>query len=439
MNVASGFPNESIKESIVETPRLRQYQARMMALMLIGYAGYYLCRADYSVSTPLLIKQFHAQGVDKAFIGRIASLGTLAYAFGKFVSGSIADFAGGKRMFLAGMGGAIACTLLFGAGGLPLFTIAWAANRLIQSAGWVGMVKLTSKWFSYSTYGAAMGIISLSYLFGDFFSRLFLGRLIKAGFGWQHIFYVSAAVLGVIFVANLLLKEAPRTIGEAEPSANPANVFGAEGQQEDAGSLRDLLLPLLCSSTFWIVCALSFGFTLARETFGNWTPLYLVEVAHMDAGTAATYSSLFPLFGGLSVLLAGFLSDKLGRTGRAKIILTGLLLSIPLLLLMAFPVWLGGSVLLTLTLLGLVAFVLIGPYSFLAGAISLDFGGKKGSATAAGWIDGIGYIGGILAGEGVGKLSERFGWSGAFLALAGVTTLSCIAAGVYWRQQGKSI
>ena len=191
--------------SSAPTPRLRNWQTLTVALMLVGYAGYYLCRADLSVSNPLIIKEFHAQGVDKAFMGRIASIGTLAYAIGKFVSGSIADIAGGRRMFLLGMGGAIACTLLFGMGGLPFFTLAWALNRLIQSAGWVGMVKITSRWFSYSSYGAAMGLISLSYLIGDFFSRLFLGQFIHNGMGWRQVFVVSASVLGVIFIANLLL------------------------------------------------------------------------------------------------------------------------------------------------------------------------------------------------------------------------------------------
>jgi sugar phosphate permease len=66
---------------------------------------------------------------------------------------------------LLGSAGAIGCTALFAlGGGLPIFTLAWALNRLLQSTGWPGAVKLTSRWFSYSSYGAAMGFISLSYL-----------------------------------------------------------------------------------------------------------------------------------------------------------------------------------------------------------------------------------------------------------------------------------
>ena len=58
------------------------------------------------------------------------------------------------------------------------------------------------------------------------------------------------------------------------------------------------------------------------------------------------------------------------------------------------------------------AFLLIGPYSYLAGAISLDFGGKRGGATACGIIDGVGYLfGGVLAGNVVARLSGTR-WAG---------------------------
>ncbi len=421
-------------ETIPESPHMVLWQRVIIALLLVGYAGYYLCRADLSVSTPLLIKAFGPEGLDKAKLGGIVTLGTFGYVIGKFVNGSIADHLGGRKMFLLGMGGAVLATLVFSLGGIPLFTLAWFANRLIQSTGWVGMVKLTGRWFSFSKYGTVMGIISLSYLFGDFLSRVFLGHLITAGMGWRQVFWVSGAVLAVIFVVTFLfLKESPRDIGEQEPAANPANLFGEAGHDDKQGNLADLLGPLLRSPVFWVVCVLSFGFTLLRETFNNWTPDYLTEVAGMPDGAAATASSLFPLFGGLSVLACGYASDRLGNGGRALLILIGIVLSIPALLAFAYAP-LGHSPLLAETLLGLVAFVMLGPYSFLAGAVSLDFGGKRGSATAAGWIDGIGYIGGMIAGYGVGDLAEKHGWPAAFLMLTGFAVLSSIAAFVYWRQ-----
>jgi sugar phosphate permease len=88
----------------------------------------------------------------------------------------------------------------------------------------------------------------------------------------------------------------------------------------------------------------------------------------------------------------------------------------------------GGSVRMPVALVTAVAFFLIGPYSYLAGAIALDFGGRKAGATASGLIDGIGYLGGVLAGRGMAGLASSRGWSGAFLVLTGVAWCSSLAA-----------
>ena len=89
------------------------------------------------------------------------------------------------------------------------------------------------------------------------------------------------------------------------------------------------------------------------------------------------------------------------------------------------PVW----------LVGLVGFLMLGPYSYLAGAISLDLGGKQGGATACGIIDGVGYLGAILAGGSVARLSVDYGWAGAFQGLALVALFTSLAAAVFFHMQ----
>jgi OPA family glycerol-3-phosphate transporter-like MFS transporter len=410
----------------------------------VGYAGYYLCRSDFSVSLPLIIDELAAHGMTadqaKIRLGAITSVSVLAYAMGKFLLAGSADFLGGKRNFLIGMGGSILFTLLFSlGGGIPIFTLAWIGNRLVQSTGWAGMVKITSRWFSYSSYGAAMGIISLSYLFGDAAARQFMGFLIGHGFGWRGVFQVAAGTLLVIFVANLLLlKESRAEIGLAEPAVNPLNLFGAEGSDPKPSSLRDLLAPIYRSPAFWIVCALSLGTTLVRETFNTWTPTYFNQVVGYSKAEAAGMSAVFPLFGGVAVLLSGFWSDRLGRGGRSAIMFYSLLLSSVALFALG-SLRAGGGRGLPTVLVGLVGFLVIGPYAYLAGAIALDFGGKHGSATSSGIIDGVGYLGGILAGETVARISVSFGWTGAFLALAGVALLSSAAAAVLFMGQRRNV
>ena len=418
----------------VETRRghLRNWQMLTLTLLVVGYTGYYLCRSNLSVCMPLIIGELSTRGANanavRVMLGSVASLGILAYAIGKFPSGSLADFFGGRRNILCGMAGSIVFTLLFASSGsLAIFTLAWMGNRFVQSLGWAGAVKITSKWFPFQRYGTVMAILSLSFLFGDALAREFMGLLIARGFRWREVFATTAVILAALFaVCWLLLRESPADVGETAPPANPANLFGGAGNLGSPKSMHALLAPLLRSRVFWIACVLSLGTTILRETFGLWTPTYFTQAIGMTAAEAAANSALFPFFGGISVILCGWLSDRLGRNGRAALMLGGLILAgIALVVLGSSPV---HSRITSLTLVAMVAFLSIGPYSFLAGAISLDLGGRQGSGTASGIIDGIGYLGSVLSGDSMARISVDFGWSGAFFVLAVIAFLSSIAA-----------
>ena len=423
--------------------RLKLWQGLTVGLMVLGYAGYYLCRSNLSVMLLSIADELTARGlapsasVAKERLGWAVSLGTVGYAVGKFAAGSLVDLLGGRRNYLIGMAGAVACTILFALGGsIPVFTLVWFMNRLIQSLGWPGMIKITSRWFSYGSYGTVMGVISLSFLFGDALARAFMGRLIEAGFGWRGVFGVAAGVLGALWVLNfVLIRESPGELGLPEPETNPENLFGDLGQDPHPEAAGPLWATLARSPAFWIVCLISLGVTLLRETFNNWTPTYLVEGVGLDKGNAATMSALFPFFGGVSVLVAGILGDRFGRGMRAAVILTGMLLCSLTLGVLGESDFAGRSHE-ALVLVSAVAFLLIGPYSYLAGAISLDFGGKRGGATACGIIDGVGYLfGGVVAGKVVANLSVSLGWQGVFKTLAVVALLTSLVAALFLADQ----
>ena len=365
--------------------RVKFRRSLTLGLLVVGYAGYYVCRSDLPVTQLMIADDLAARGVghDEARLGlgTALSLGTLAYALGKPFAGPLADFRGGRAGFLGGMVGSIACTVAFASGGsLPAFTAIWAGNRLAQSLGWAGMIKVVSRWFGPRQYGSAMGIVSLSFLFGDAAARYVMGRLIGLGFGWRGIFLASAGVLAALWAINAaFLRESPAEVGLPEPDAGAESVYGEHGDDPRARGLRHLLAPLLASPAFWLVCGLSLGLTLLREAFNSWTPTYFAEGLGLSRADAAGASALFPFCGGLSVLLAGFLGDRLGRAGRAAIILVGLAfagLGLAALGLGDF----GGSPAGPIALVAGVAFCLLGPYSYLAGAISLDLGGKQGGA-----------------------------------------------------------
>jgi sugar phosphate permease len=423
-------------------PALRIRQTVTVLLLFGGYGALYFCRADLSVATPLLIEELGKHGVSHAEalirMGSIASLGVLAYALGKLFLTGLGDFWGGRINFLIGLGGAAAFTLMFASGlSLPLFTIAWIGNRLTQSIAWAGLIKVSSKWFDYSSHGMIIGILSISYLVGDAAARQWMGMLIEHGFGWRILFYFAAAVVGSFLIINyLFLRESRVDAGYVEAKPNPLNLFA--GSASRPKSIRELMLPLLRSRAFLLVCLLSLGCTIIRETFNLWTPVYLRDYLGYTMSNAARMSAIFPGVGAVSVLATGWLSDRLGVNGRSLIMFVGLsATAAALLVLMTMRSSSTGS-LLPLIAIGTIAFCLLGPYSYLGGAFALDFGGKQASAASSGIIDGVGYLGAVVAGDSIARVSVSFGWKGVFVALAVVSALAAIGAGFLYLLGAKA-
>ena len=432
---------EAVASSEQSRPLRLFWQSITIAVLATGYAGYYLCRSDLSVTLPIISAELVSGGMDPATarlrLGSIASVGVLAYALAKFASGSMADLGGGRRNFLLGMGGSAVFTLAFAltGGSLPLMTLAWVGNRGIQATGWAGIVKVASRWFSRKTYGTVMAVLSLSFLFGDAAARAFIALLLAQGWSWRGVFFMAASMLAALWLLTFcFLKETPLDIGQVEPEINPGNLYGSEGARSVPAGLPQLFGPMLRNPSFQVACFLSLGFTLVRETFNLWTPTYFTQVLGLSPAEAAAKSAVFPLVGGISVVLVGSLSDRLGSASRSMMMFGGLAASGAALLYLAFGRF--STVSAPIMLVALIGFLLIGPYSFLAGAVALDLGGRQGSATASGFIDGVGYLGGVLAGDSVARLSAAFGWSGAFIALGGVCFVSAAAA-LFYRTRGN--
>jgi OPA family glycerol-3-phosphate transporter-like MFS transporter len=435
----TGDPSVGGDSGVTRGDRLTRWQALTATTLLVGYAGYYVCRSNLSVAGPDLVREFADRGVDRAGLGGIVSAGILSYAVGKALTGIWGDFLGGRVTFIAGMMASAFLTVLFGfASAVPVFVAIWMANRFVQSCGWSALVKVAAHWFDPSRYGTVMACLSLSFLFGDALGRFLLGGLMQNGVGWRGVFFAAAATLTLIAGGSWwTLRDSPADVGLPEPPVSAANVFGAGGAASRPPSLAELLGPFLHSPSFWAICVISFSLTLIRETFNAWTPTYLVDVYGLSQADAAQTSSIFPFIGGVSVLLVGGVSDRVRSSVR-------LAMTAPLLALAAVALSMIGSRValdhqaVGLALVGSVAFLLIGPYSLLAGAMAMELGGRRGSSTAAGLIDAAGYLGAVLSGWGIGALAEHRGWTVAFRSLAAVAAGAVVATVCYCRLQPRT-
>jgi OPA family glycerol-3-phosphate transporter-like MFS transporter len=416
-----------------QTRSLRLKQLVVVLLLFGGYGSLYFCRADLAVATPLLVDALGRHGLSHGDaiirIGGVASLGVLAYGLGKLFLAGLGDLWGGRASFLIGILGATVFTLMFATGlSLPVFSIAWIGNRLTQSLSWAGLIKVSSKWFDFSSYGTIIGILSLSYLVGDAAARQWMGLLIERGYGWQALFYLAAGTSAVILLLNFLfLRESRVAAGFAEAKTNPLNLF--TDSEARPPSMRELLMPLLRSHAFLLVCLLSLGCTIIREAFNLWIPVYLRDYVGYSMSSAARMSAVFPAVGAVSVLATGWLSDRLGVNGRSLIMMVGLGATTAALIVLASIPASSSASLLPPVAIGVIALCLLGPYSFLGGALALDFGGKRAGAMSSGIIDGVGYLGAGAAGDSIARVSVSYGWQGVYLVLSAVSAIVALAAG----------
>lgn len=289
--------------------------------------------------------------------------------------------------------------------------------------GWGGIVKIVGQTFAPSQNGTIMGIVSIGFQLGGVASALFTGYLISTGASWQALFIWPAAILSAImFFSWITLSNEPiQDITNKRYESSYWNIKRPD-QLETVSSL--LSIPL-----FKLLLVFSFFTTLLRSVFLFWIPKFLVDIG-MKESSAVFGSSVFPLLGCLGVLGLGWYTDRHAKNGdRAHamwIMLTGLVICLASIAIMISDSNIDGT--LVVILLGLSGFFLLGPYSMSAGCLTLDIAGPKKASTAAGWIDGVGYIGGAFSVWMTGALSDRLGWDQVFWILCGMSLVATFIA-----------
>jgi len=414
--------------------RLKWWRNSTFLIMLFGYIGYYLIRKNLPAAFPLMEQAF---GYSNSQLGMIAASSELAYAFGKFVNGPLGDKIGGRKIFLIGMLGAIACNYLFAMGSnLVYFIVVWCICRYFLSMGWGGIAKTIGAWFEPEKNGTVMGWISLNFQFGGVISTLFAGYLVALGYGWEKLFIFPATVVCGVFVWSVYGSRAQPSdvIPEATDFGKSDSGKTSLANFESKENIRvfEIITTLLKMPLFRNLLVFSFMTTLLRSIFFFWTIKFLKDIGgdNIENSVAIFKSALFPFLGALGTILLGWYTDKHVKNGdRAQamwIMLSGLIFT---LLGITYCASLEHPPLnLIMLLVGFSGFFLLGPYSMSSGALTLDIAGSKGAGSCTGMIDGVGYLGGAIATWGAGKLSDTLGWSQVFGVLSFCAVLGVLAA-----------
>jgi sugar phosphate permease len=418
---------------------LRSWQLRVFGLLWTSYASYYLCRMNFAVAQPEMLREFTDWSA--AQIGLIPSVYAVFYAAGQFLNGQLGERLGARRMMT------VAMLLAAGTNGLFAFTSSfpvmlglWALNGFAQSAGWPLVVKTLSNWTTVSRRGTLIGLMSTCYQIGNVLAWLLAGVLCER-YGWRSAFWVPAAIMLPIAGAFvLLIRNDPRDVGfppvRDDLGGSGPTAAGAP-EADRTPSAGEILRMTLTSRVLWILGIGYFCMNSVRYAFMNWTVQYMTDFHGQNIKGSAFMAVALPLIGSLGAVSAGWASDRLFHKRRAPVCALMLFgLSGVCLAFLAIP---EGDWLLATALLGLAGFLVYGPDMLMSGAATVDLSHPKAAAAATGFTMCLGATGAIFSGAGVGALKDSMQgrWDAVFVVLAGLAVVSALLMVSIWNARPK--
>jgi OPA family glycerol-3-phosphate transporter-like MFS transporter len=403
------------------------------------YAAMYMARYNFPFANKSLSD---AYGWDKAQVGTIISTATLLYGVSALFNGPLADRFGGRRAMLIGALGAFGFNLAFGLGAylgflgkgpllLGYLASVWTLNMYFQSYSALALIKVNSGWFHVTERGVFSAIFGSMIQSGRAAVFALMTTSLVVALPWQWKFFLPAVVVLVMAVLTFLV---------VQDSPKDAGLEDFDPQDATSGDTEKITLGYVARRVFSNPIAITIAIAefctgLVRQGFEQWFPRYMQEAQHLALDN--------PIFqrGAIGVVLAGIagafmagtLSDWVFQSRRAPVAFIGYVLQIASL----YVVWRAPSLDAVIFAFILNSLAISMVHSMLSGTASMDFGGKRAAATAAGMFDGMQYVGGSVVGFGMGWMLERYGWGIWAPSMIGFSGVGAVLMAALWNARPR--
>ncbi len=407
----------------------RRYRLQMMLTIFAGYAGYYITRNNFSMAKPYLI---HDLGFSKGDVGLIGSMMMMAYGISKFIMGNVSDRSN-PRYFL-GTGLILSGLVNIFFGFLPsmfFMAVFWFANGWFQGMGWAPCARIMTHWFSDRERGTKMAIWNTAHNVGGMLAPALATLAFVIFCSWKGMFYFPAFIVIAIGVLVIVfLRDTPQSVGlpSIEEFRNDYPETSVDDRERELSS-KEILFNFVFNNRFlWILAFANVLVYMVRYGVLNWAPTYLTEVKGYTIANSGWQSILYESAGIPGMLLTGWVSDRFFRGRRSPVMVICMVVVTGALMLY----WLNpkGNYWLDSLALFLIGFLIYGPV-MLIGVSAVDLVPKKAAGTAGGFTGLFGYIGGIIAEAGIGRIAQH-SWDNGFIVLIVAAVISVALLSLTW-------
>ena len=438
--IPPAFRQELPEENIDSTYKRLRWQVFLG--IFIGYAGFYIVRKNFSMAIPFL-GEF---GFDKGELGIVLSMNAIAYAFSKFLMGSVSDRSNARVFLPLGLVLAslsmmfmIVPVVAFGPEhkmwAIALMTVVNFLVGWFNGMGWPPCGRVMTHWFSQNERGTMMSIWNCAHNVGGavvgpmaaygaiWFGSWFYGTQSAYYFLIGTYIFPAAVAMLIALLAFSLIRDTPQSCGlpSVEKYRNdfPKNY---SVHSEEVLSSRDIFMKyVLNNKMLWYIAIANAFVYMIRYGCLDWAPKYLMETQGYDIKEAGWAYFAYEFAAIPGTLICGWISDKVFKGGRA--LTSSIFMVLVAIFIVLYWQFSDNLTIVTLSLIG-IGFFIYGPV-MLIGVQALDLAPKNAAGTAAGLTGFFGYFLGTagLANIVLGYVSEA-GWDWTFILLL----IACILA-----------
>ncbi len=421
---------------MVESDKLEYQQWSTLAIIFLAYGGSMLCRSAIGALSPAMAEDPDIL-LSASQLGEILAWGAVGSIVGKIFSGVVADLIGGRRALFACVFAVAVSTIAFS---LPssvfFFSLIHFVLRVSQTIGWPAAGLLINQWFPKQHYGKAWGITATSSRVHTAIAAVILGILVAA-FGWRSSFVIVGSFYFVAsFVFLYLIKSSPTKVGLKDLSEGLEHTNFSE-------TLKSIFkwLIILKKDVCFVYISLTMMMLYVLYDFLGYAPLYLNQATGLSAADAATASAFFPLGAFFSLVIVGYLYDKL-KFENVRVVVIGCLslstLCVGLLWsLSSFDISQGATQYLSFILIFMFGFTFAPAYWLPVNIYITGLGGYHIGFTLA-LVDVFGYISSAIFNVVAGRLAES-SWGSYLLFVMAFCVFSTAFLFMFFREMKKRL